>query len=68
MCLSSNSVGNVTPGDVVIVQGVLMTSRRLGITHQHDLSFDTFIEGHKVINQKKKYNEKELSDSQKNEI
>jgi DNA replication licensing factor MCM7 len=44
-----------SPGDVVMIQGVLLPNRRDGFRHRGELIFDSYIEVYKVTREKKKY-------------
>lgn len=38
-----NLVKQASPGDIIVIQGILMTHRRPGAKHEHDLAFDTHL-------------------------
>lgn len=48
LILRGNNVKTASPGDIILVQGVLVPTRKLG-WGQFDLSFNCHIEGYKVI-------------------
>lgn len=53
--LKSTNVKQASPGDIIIIQGVLLPTRRLGFGQQNNLSFDCHIEAFKILREKKKY-------------
>lgn len=53
--LKDNNVKQATPGDIILVQGILLPQRRHGFKHQNDIVFDCFIDAHKIKREKKKY-------------
>lgn len=57
-----------TPGDIILVQGVLLPNRRPGFKHQNDIVFDCHLSAFKIIREKKKYVEMSLGEEQIQEI
>ena len=60
-------VKQATPGDSIIIQGILVTSKNNG-KHNNDLSFSTILLGSHIIREKKKYLEMNISEERKAEI
>lgn len=48
-------VRQASPGDVIMLQGVLLPKRREGFKHSGDIVLDAYIEGCKITREKKKY-------------
>ena len=57
-----------SPGDIILIQGVLRPNRKLGFRFQNELSFECFIEAIKIKREKKKYLEMTLTPDQAAEI
>jgi len=53
--LKGNNVKQASPGDIIVIQGVMLPTRRLGFRHQNVLAFDAHIEAHEILREKKKY-------------
>jgi DNA replicative helicase MCM subunit Mcm2 (Cdc46/Mcm family) len=53
--LNDSNVKQASPGDIILVQGILEPQRKLGFRHQSDLSFECFIQAVKIKREKKKY-------------
>ena len=53
-----------SPGDIILIQGILRPNRKLGFRFQNELSFECFIEAIKIKREKKKYLEMTLSQDQ----
>jgi DNA replicative helicase MCM subunit Mcm2 (Cdc46/Mcm family) len=66
--LKESNVKKATPGDIILVQGILLPQKKLGFRHQGDLTFECHIEALKIIREKKKYIEMSLNEEQINEI
>lgn len=57
-----------SPGDVVMLQGVLLPNPREGFRHAGEIIFDSFIEVFKVTREKKKYIDMAISEKTRQEI
>jgi len=68
LTLKESNVKRAAPGDIVLIQGVLLPQRKLGFRHQHDLAFDCHLEASKISREKKKYVDMALNQDQINEI
>ena len=68
MKLKGNLVNQASPGDIVVIEGILLPSRPLKWQYMNDLLFSSYIEGLKVTRQKKKYVELALGEEQINEV
>lgn len=55
--LKGDNVKKALPGDIIILQGILLPHRRRGFMHEHDLDFDVHLEGVKIMNMKKRYSD-----------
>jgi DNA replication licensing factor MCM7 len=55
LTLKESSVKMASPGDIILVQGILLPQRKLGFKHQNELAFECQVEALKVIREKKKY-------------
>lgn len=53
--LTGDLVRQASPGDVVMIQGILLPNRREGFRHAGDIIFDAFLEAYKITREKKKY-------------
>jgi DNA replication licensing factor MCM7 len=53
--LMGDLVRQASPGDVVMIQGVLLPNRREGFRHVGDIIFDSYLEAYKITREKKKY-------------
>lgn len=53
--LKGNNVKQASPGDVILLQGVMLPTRRLGFRFQNALAFDAHLEAYKILREKKKY-------------
>ena len=62
--LKGNNVKQASPGDIIMIQGILFPTRKLGFKEQYSLSFDTHIEAFKVLREKKKYVEMAITEEQ----
>lgn len=54
-----------SPGDVVMLQGVLLPNRREGFIHRAEIIFDSYIEVFKITREKKKYIDMAISEKTK---
>lgn len=61
-------VKTASPGDVVEIQGILLPDKRNHMRHKADVIFDAYIEAHKIVREKKKYVEYNITASQLEEI
>jgi hypothetical protein len=41
--LKGNNVKQASPGDIIMLQGILLPTRKLGFREQYSLSFDTHV-------------------------
>ena len=53
--LKGTNVKQASPGDIILMQGVMLPSRRYGFKQQNNLLFDGHLEALKVLREKKKY-------------
>ena len=66
--VKGNLVNSASPGDVVVVEGILLPSRPIKWQYMNDLLFNSYIDGLKVTRQKKKYVELGLKEEEINEV
>ena len=66
--VKGNLVNQASPGDVVVVEGILLPSRPLKWQYMNDLLFNSYIDGLKVTRQKKKYVELGLKEEEIKEV
>lgn len=59
--IRGNLVKQATPGDNIIIQGILVINKKLG-KNESDLSFTTHLLGCSIIREKKKYVEMNISE------
>lgn len=59
-------VKQATPGDIVMIQGILLPRKRAG--YDNDLSFNLHLIASKITREKKKYIEMNISEERINEI
>jgi DNA replication licensing factor MCM7 len=62
--LKGNNVKQASPGDIILLQAVILPTRRLGYRFQHCLAFDSHLEAFKVLREKKKYVEMAITEEQ----
>lgn len=55
LALKESCTKQAAPGDIILVQGILLPQRKLGYKHQNDLAFECHLEALKIIREKKKY-------------
>ena len=65
--LKGNLVKKATPGDIIVVHGILVNQRRTG-RHENDLAFNTNLVATKIIREKKKYVEMNITEENMREI
>ena len=63
-----NIAGDISPGDIVVVDGVLLPIRKKGFQHQNDLLFDCYLDAYKMRKQKKKYIDMSIDEEAKEKI
>ena len=68
LVLTHSNVRAAQPGDIVVVQGVMLPQRKEGFQHEQDLLFTCFVEAYTVETQKKKYVEISLTEEEEEEI
>lgn len=47
-------VKQATPGDIIMIQGLLLARRRTG-KYENDLAFTTYLQATNLVREKKKY-------------
>ena len=68
LALKESCAKQAAPGDIILVQGILLPLRRLGYRHQNDLAFECHLEALKIIREKKKYVEMTLTEEQRESV
>lgn len=68
LAVKESCAKKAAPGDIILVQGILLPQRRLGYKHQNDLAFECHLEALKIIREKKKYVEMNLTEAQIQEV
>jgi DNA replicative helicase MCM subunit Mcm2 (Cdc46/Mcm family) len=53
--LKGSNVKQASPGDIVLIQGILIPTKKNNFRDQFDIKFDCHIEALKIIREKKKY-------------
>lgn len=61
LLLKDSNVKKASPGDIIVIQAVMLPQRKLGFRHQHDLAFECHLQAVKIIREKKKYVEMALT-------
>lgn len=59
--LKGSSVKQASPGDMILIQGILIPTKKTNFKDQFEIKFDCHIEALKIIREKKKYVEMGLT-------
>lgn len=53
--LKGSNCKKAAPGDIIVVQGILLPIKKEGRKGDQGLTFGSYIEGYKILREKKKY-------------
>ena len=55
-------VKNASPGDVIMIQAILLPKKKEGEMHKSDILFNSYLEATSILREKKKYVEMDIDE------